>query len=227
MAYNQLGIYNQALSAVGSDSLISGLSEASRERELCDVWYETVRDNVLKSMRWSGLRTTSRLALLVERDQDEAWVDADPDPDWQYIYAAPADMLYPWYMSDFSRFSLTTRNGARAINSTMEAALFLYTRLEPNPALWGADVYMAVAYALAAAIAKPLNGRRSIANDCLQMANAKILEAREAAANEDNVPQDHMPDWLIARGLSGSAGGTSRYIYPYGPMLTGSGLGIA
>ena len=226
MAYNKLGLYNQALSAVGADTLVSGLSENSREREICDVFYETVRDNVLKAARWSGLRTVSRLALIAERDQDEDWVDTDPDPDWQFIYSAPADMLYPWYMSDYSRFSLTSRNSAWAINSTMEDALFLYTRKEENPALWGSDVYEAIAIALAAAIARPLTGKRSLAGDNLQIANMKIEAARVAQANEDNLPQESMPDWLIARGVTGSPAGTSRYIYPYGPLLTGSGLGI-
>ncbi len=226
MAFNQLGIYNQALGAVGEDELISGLGEASRAREVCDIWYETVRDSVLKAARWSGLRTASRLALLVERDQDAAWVSTDPDPDWRYIYAAPSDMLQPWYLSDYGRFSMTVRGGARAINANTEDALFMYTRRETDPSLWGVDVYGAVAYALAAAIAKPLTGRRSLANDNLTIANQKIMEAREANANEDHIPQDVMPDWFIARGISGSAGGTSRYIYPYGPMLTGVGVGI-
>lgn len=226
MAYTKIGIYNQALSAVGSDSPISGLSEKSREREVCDLWYNTVRDNVLKAARWPGLRTVSRLALISERDQDADWVATDPDPDWRFIYSAPDDMLHPWYMSDYSRFSMTSRNSAIAINSTMEDALFLYSRREENPELWGSDVYEAVTYALAAAIAKPLTGKRSLANDNLQIANLKIDAARASAANEDNLPVDVMPDWLIARGVTGSPGGVSRYIYPYGPLLTGIGVGI-
>jgi hypothetical protein len=227
MAFNQLGIYNQALSAIGTRTLVSGLSENSREREVCDVWYETVRDSVLKSARWSGLRTVARLALLTERDQDEDWVATDPDPDWSYIYAAPSDLLQPWYLSNFDRFSMTVRSGARAINVNVADPILLYTRRETDPGLWGVDVYQTVANSLGAAIAKPLTGKRSLANDLLQIANMQISQARESAANEDNIPVDAMPDWFIARGITGSSGGTSRYIYPYGPLLTGSAVGIA
>lgn len=226
MAFNQLGIYNQALSAIGTRTLVSGLLEESREREVCDVHYETVRDSVLKAARWSGLRSVARLALLQERDQDAAWIATDPDPDWQYIYGAPSDMLQPWYLADFGRFSLTNRNSARAINTNGADSLLLYTRREVDPGLWGVDVYQAVMLGLAAAIAKPLTGKRSLANDNLSLANQKIMQARESAANEDSVPIDSMPDWFIARGIVGSSGGTSRYIYPYGPLLTGSAVGI-
>ena len=89
--------------------------------------------------------------------------------------------------------------------------------------LWDAELYMAIAHALAANIALPLNGKAAQARAAQNMANAAIFAARETAANEDYAPLESIPEWLQARGSS-YAVGLSRYIYPNGPSLAVSNV---
>lgn len=226
MAFNQLGIYNQALSAVGTRSLVSGLLEDSREREICDVHYETVRDSVLKAADWASVRASARLAVIAERDYDDDWVSTDPEPEWRFVYGLPSDFLYPRFISSYGRFSLSTRDSQRVLLTDIENVILTYIRRAEDPSLWDITLFQAIVFGLAAAIAQPLTGKNAKARDAIALANQKIIEAREFSANAENIPVDSMPDWMIARGISGSVG-YSNYIYPYGGLLSVGGIGSA
>lgn len=224
MALNKLGLYNQALSAVGTRQSVSGLTENSREREVCDTWYETVRDQVLKAADWSSVRKTASLAVLSERDFDVAWASADPDPDWRFMYAAPSDFLYPRYGTQYNRFAVGNRSSQRVIFSDTEDLALTYISRQDNVGLWDVSLQEAVVFGLAARIAQPLTGKNQKARDALAIANDRIMLAREYSANMDSTPMDAMPDWMTVRGISGSTG-YSGYTYPYGPLLSFTGGG--
>lgn len=220
MANDELEIYNLALNAVGTRSNVSDPSEESREAEVCRLWFGTVRDQVLRAAPWHSAKAYARLAVLAERDTDEDWVAADPEPGFLFAYSAPSDMLYPRHLADYSRFVSGVYNGTtRAIFTQTESAILFYTLRQVNVSLWSPDLKMAIAQALAAYIAMPLHGKASRAAQAQQQANNLILSARETMANEDWNTLDVVPDWLAARGYAGTYPQT-RYLYPYGPLIS-------
>lgn len=218
MATSEVEIYNLALSAVGTGS-VSATTEASREAEICRLWFGTVRDHVLRAAPWPSAKAHARLAVLAERDDTLAWVDGDPDPGFMYAYAAPSDMLTPRHLTDYSRFTLSVHGDVKAIMTNTEDALLYYTRSQTNISLWDVQLQMAIVFALGAMIGMPLHGKPSRVKTAQDQANALILQAREGEANTDNNEIDTVPSWLVARGYAENAPAT-RYYFPYGPMIS-------
>lgn len=225
MAQNQVGLYNLALSAIGTRAIVDLPSENSREAEICNLWYEVVRDTVLRAAPWSSARNTVRLGLLATRDFELAWVEGDPEPPWLFTYAQPSDFLYPRYLDNFQHFQLGVRRITNPASTTpviftnVESAILVYTYRQTDMNYWDADLYHAVSQALAAAIAMPLHGKAGRAKLAIDTANAAIMNARAAAANENTLQYDHVPDWLIARGVT-SQTPPSGYVFPSGPLLS-------
>lgn len=223
-----VGIFNLALSAVGSKSSISSPTERSREAEVCNLWYESVRDQVLHAAPWPATRASARLAVLAERDVADAWVASDPDPGYAFAYSAPSNMLRPRHLADFTRFILgVTTTNKRAIMTNTEDAILIYTKRQTNPNLWDSELHLAVVYALAAHIAMPLTAKLERAKYVEAQANNIITAARVAAANVDENQYESIPDWFAARGYAGVAPLT-RYVYEFGPLIqVTSGVGVS
>lgn len=228
----QLEIYNHACSAVGTRGSITSLAEASRERTLCDTFYPTVRKQVLCAHHWAAGLRGSRLTQIVERDFAVDWdVDDHPLPPWAYSYEYPDDMLHPRYLTNYENFTLATQAMGndprvpailtnRGGDTVAEKPILIYTADEDDTTLWSTGLASAVYMGLAAHICKPLTGSTRKQQGLLEEANRHIMIARIADANSEMVPQEHMPDWLVARGISGPTN-PNRFIYPVGSLFTG------
>lgn len=223
MATSEVDIYNLALSACGQTGDVALVSEASRGAELCNQWYDHVRDLVLSAAYWPSATTHQRLALTATRDTSVDWVVTDPAPGYIYAYSYPDNMLRPQFMSDFSRFSLTLINNAEmAINSNTPQPVLTYTVRQTNVGLWEIPLRDAVAHALGAHIVTELTGNKSRIQQLAQFANSKILEARANVANYEQDTYESVPPWLAIRGI-GSDAVPERYYYPFGPLLVSVG----
>lgn len=218
MANTKLDVFNMAMYHIGTREDIADVNESSREAEVCRLLYPRVKDQVLRAAYWASAKGYSRLAVLAERDTAEDWVSGDPEPGFLYTYAVPNDFLFPRYLHTYSRFTLGNHNGQHAIFTNDEQALLFYTNNQENVALWDANLFMAMTYALAAHATMPLNGRPSRARNAAEQANAIILEARVANANSEEMQIDTVPPWIAARGYTGDAT-ISRYFYPFGPLV--------
>lgn len=220
MAADLTSVFNRALSAVGTRYMVSDPDEASSEAEICRLWYEEARDQVLRAAPWPSAQSAKRLTLLRERDNDELWTTSDPSPNWQYAYAVPNDMLYPRHLGTYGRFQLATIPADnRLAIMTMEASpVMVYTRKQEDVGLWDVDLRLAITYALAAHIAMPLHGKADRAKLAQIMANELIMTARVNAANANVGSFETVPDWLSARGYAGS-GPQGRYLYEYGSLI--------
>ena len=216
MATDVVTIYNQALSAAVGKGLVASTSENSREAKLCNLWYPMVRDNVLKSASWPCTKKYARLAVLASRDPDVDWVAADPSPGYCYAYTAPSDMLAPRYLHSYARFEweLHSTTDTMAIMSNEELALLHYTATQDDVTKWDNGLEMAVVYALSANICRPLNGKRALAQDLLELAQGFVTIAQTDIANASDDYVDVVPDWLEVRGFSGPAQRT-QYFFPY------------
>src|SRR5690606_29563740 len=107
----------------------------------------------------------------------------------------------------------------QALFTQAPQAQLVYTMRQDNPAMWDADLALAIAHGLAAYIAAPLTAKMERIDFALQTANNALIEARLSAANQDMEYFDTIPDWIAARGY-GDVAPNQRYIFPNGQLLS-------
>lgn len=218
MAQDEVSLYNLALSAAGTRARISSPAENSREAEICRLWFEPVRRQVLRAAPWGSARAMARLALKTERTE-EIWAAGMPNPAYRFAYGLPVGYLQARYLYGYARFELSLiATNEMALMTEVENAILYYTMDQKEISLWDPDLYLAISQALGAYISQPLNGKSASAARAQQQANGLIYSAREAAANESFEPIETVPDWISIRGSAFSAP-SSRYIYPSGPIV--------
>lgn len=213
MAYDQVTLYNQAISAAGGKAVIADPAEKSREANLCRLWFESVRDNVQQAGPWPSTKAHKRLALLSSRAEGD-WVDTDPAPGYQYAYASPSDMLRPRHLYSGQRFERTAYAGGSAIMTNEPKALLVYTRRVTDVSKWDEELFRAVMFSLAEHITMQLNGKVNLQNRLNQKANEVVLLALTSVANEESVRTEQMPHSLSVRGYETPPVHTT-YRYPY------------
>ena len=219
MASTILAIYNQAISAIHGRGRLSSLTDNTREREECDIWYEQVRDTVQEAAHWDTCRNTERLTLLATRTTTANWAAGDPAPQYLYRYALPTHYLRAWNLSDFAYFTISydeTRN-RNVLDTNSYNAVLIYGRRQENPALWSAGMVRATVHGLAGAIAGGLTGKTQLTQLQYQLANQALYDAQ--AANSNSTMQlETIPPALQARGYSEAQ--ETRYYYPYGEVFS-------
>lgn len=214
MVASKVELFNQALSLVGGRSTVSDPAENSREANLCNLWYPTVRDNVLKSAPWPCAKAWARLALLAEKTDSGDWTGTNPAPGWNYAYARPDDCLSPRFLHSFGRFEQARYGNNLAIMTNEPSAILSYIARCEEINLWSVDLQQAVTYLLAAHVSYALQGKESRWDRMFGAAVQIAMDARTAAANEEDLHIDTIPDWISARGFNGTVR-EARYIYPY------------
>ena len=242
MPQSQLNLYNLALGAIGADYTISAVDEESVPAEACELYYENVRQTILRAAFWHCAKRHVRMtkaAATVEttgydHDTELFWVSSDPEPGYAFSYTLPT-MLRARYLTTFEMFSLGWEmEGDHAILSCNtggpedeDAPILCYTADVTNVTVWDAGLYQAVYHGLAANIAMALTGKKNQVDLNFGLANQLILQARADNANEMGhlLYSEQVPERLQARGYAYSPV-TTPYIYPYGHLLTGTGASV-
>jgi hypothetical protein len=178
------------------------------------------------------------------------WSPIYPAPPWLFEYAYPNDCLqvrtvvqqqpnmyvgtpitsegvtgvYPYAIGPGAFFE-TANDGIdgaqQAVILTNEyKAIAKYTVRVTNPNLFGAMFTEALVHALAAKLAIPISGQKSMANLRFGMANEIIMRAREDDANEGLTVIDPIPDWIAIRdeGYYPSVNALQGYVAPFAPL---------
>jgi len=99
-------IYNRALAEAGTRSSVQSTSEDSAEARVCNIFYDAVRQTVLRMAPWGSVRKFTTLGLLKAVPgtpentgaATETWVATDPPPPWSYAYAYPSDAIFIRYV---------------------------------------------------------------------------------------------------------------------------------
>lgn len=211
-------LYNQALSKAGTRSRLVTVNDVKREAELCNLWYPTVRDIILKAFWWPTCRALAQPALAAQQPSNGIWTPTSPPPQWQYAYTMPADYLYPRYITTFEPFETGQIGDVKMLFTNAYNPIFEYTKQLTNQFDADVQLYNSIVCGLAAYITEPLTGRGGTAEGALRMANGIIMEARLSAANEKQIEYEHIPDFLAARGFM-SISNPSRFFWPVGPLL--------
>lgn len=222
MTTTVLGIYNAAISAARGKGRLSSLTDATRERTECDIWYDQIRTQILEAAYWPTARQVARLALVNTRDFAADWAAGNPEPQFTYKYILPSNCLRPWYLANYEQFVINYNvgEGSLMLNTNVEDAVLIYAGDQLNPALWSPGLRMAVVYGLAAAISGAIKGENSLVQLNYQLANEQIMAARANVAGLLNIRQEVLPPALAARGYSLSE--EVQYFYPYGDMFAGA-----
>lgn len=222
MTTTVLGIYNAAISAARGKGRLSSLSDVSREKTECDIWYDQIRTQVLEAAYWPSSRRTGRLTLKATRDTSLDWVLGDPEAQFLYKYALPANCLRPWHLVNYEQFTISfdSADNILVLNTNVEDATLVYACDQTNPAFWSPGLRAAVIYGLAAAISGPIKGENSLAQLNYQLANDQIMQARMNVAGLLADRKEILPPALAARGYNLLE--DTQYFYPFGDMFAGA-----
>lgn len=105
-------------------------------------------------------------------------------------------------------FNLTygTKGSQRVILTNQEFATLAYVKQVTDPNVWDPMFQDAMANKLGADIVMGLTGDKVLANMCIQLANASIMEARKVDGNEGLTINDVTPDFIRIRGINWTDG---------------------
>jgi hypothetical protein len=185
-----------ALQHIGDRYDISDLSEESVEAEQVNLVFADTRDWMLRQHDWSFAKkfaTPSALTGTVPNNFD-----------FMYTYMTDAvkvngivDPLGADTKIDFE----VARNSSdvKVILTDAQDAQFFYTARITDTAQFDPEFTMAFSYELAARLAMPLTGDRSIMGDMAALARSMVASARVSDSNEGLTEEAPDADWIIAR----------------------------
>lgn len=92
-----LSVCNRALLAIGSQSQISNLTEASTQADACNTLFQPTFENLARTAYWNCLTAQAALTLLAAaqgtpENPDGTTLPLPPTP-WLYMYQVPSDSL--------------------------------------------------------------------------------------------------------------------------------------
>lgn len=200
-------ICNQALSALALDADIQVITENSAEARACNLFYEDVRDQVLRDFPWPFARKVAVLAL----------VTGTPN-EWGYQYRYPSDALairriLPYgddtatlgqleFPSTRIPYSIAQDATGRLLWTFMEDAWVEYTVQITDVTMFPDDFAAAVALLLASFIAPRVTGGdpNKLGDRALAKYQWRISSAKANALNEQapDLPTDS--DFITSRG---------------------------
>lgn len=104
-------IANRALSAIGTRSQITSLTENSNEAKSCNLLYDSLRQELLRLAPWNCATNFNNLSVVCAAPGTpenpavgtSVWEKGIPPPPWAYEYMYPADCIRPlWIVPQFS-----------------------------------------------------------------------------------------------------------------------------
>ncbi|WP_415718287.1 hypothetical protein [Maridesulfovibrio sp.] len=189
MAVSEVKICNLALRKLGA-RLIESLSDTSQEAVTCNLFYEQVRDAVLREHPWNFAASRTRLARLAD----------EPAFGYAHQYQIPADCLHLRQLNTPDDEFVVEGD---KILTDRDSASAVYTKKVTNPVLFDPAFVMAFAARMAAEMADDITGSTSKAREMWTLYLNAMQSARladSAEGREDNILND---PWLEARGIHG------------------------
>lgn len=186
-----------ALSHVGVRKKIDDIDEASNEAEECKLWYDQVRDSLLREAPWGF---ASKYQTLVEASET-------PAADWDYQYRLPSDFLRAIWLTDIERMDTTPipyRIGADdaggvILTNQQSPVILQYVATATDESKWPPDFVNAMAWALASAIATTLSDNPSWSDRAMRGYQMAMGKALANMRNEEQPEQTPEAEWIRVR----------------------------
>jgi hypothetical protein len=183
-------ICNEALSHFGGGE-INDINEGSEPARICNVFYESSRDEVLKDFPWPFARKIQVLALTNENI-----------PGWCYTYQLPTKCLKPRrvfnsanVLADDNSFDVY---GDKLVTNLHEASLD-FTSQVTDPVLFDVKFSEALAYKLASKIVIPLTGNTTRKQEFYSQYEQALGEAKTAVMRERFKELQYVSSWVDGR----------------------------
>lgn len=210
---SQIDIWNLALSEIGTSSTVAAANEGSEEAIQCGIWYDTLRQTLLRSAPWAFARRQAPLSTLGSLAQGTS-----PYP-WPYKYAYPPDALRVRYILPPVASAAEGSSGApsrvnrfipaydkniyeqpiKVLLGTVRDAQAVYIVDVTDVAQFDPSFRLALAAMLAYKVCMSLSGNVNLRADFRAAADMAVVSARAADGNEAMPTTDHVPDWITAR----------------------------
>lgn len=188
MAADETFICNQALGLLGSGKIMS-LDDESKEARFCQRFYEQTRNEVIAGHRWNFAIQRAELSRLTE----------EPLSEWEHQYQLPTDCLRVLQLNGFAETENASRfviEGRRLLTDD-DRAVIRYLRSVEDATLFPPLFIEALAVRLAAKLAQPLTGSRSMPGELYQeYLRVTGPKARRADAFEGQ-PKTK-PEWVTS-----------------------------
>ena len=192
-------ICNFGLSHVGAKGSIESLDEASREAQVCKLWFDWSRNQVLEDFNWPFARKRQTLALLA---------DEDPPAEWAYRYGYPSDCVKARFIVNpvgkeaaAIPFQVETISdgSSKSILTDLENAVMVYTFDQSDPTLFSSKFIDALSYRVASNIAFQITGDPELSAQVFKIYQTVLRSATGSSAQEgiDQLPRD--AEWIRAR----------------------------
>jgi hypothetical protein len=193
MPFALADIYNVALSLIGNDG---GIADPDNDQDTpakaCRTHWPMVREEILRDFVWPRLRVNAETLALIS---------SDPNGQWSYSYAAPANYARILRVLDAdsppidtpatqAAYLLGTRtDGSPVLFTNVEDALVDYTLMQTNVAYWDGDMVSAAAHLLASRIATKFGPDAVRLGDrALKLYVWRLNQAQSNAQNEERPP---------------------------------------
>lgn len=198
-------IGNMALSRLGTRATIADLTENSTEARQINLWYATVRDELLSLVDWNFNRVTQALAA-----------SGTPPARWSASYAYPSDCLRmrrlefcasTWMWGEPARgFEIASNGSGTFLYCNEDRVTAVFAQRVVDPVRFPPGFVLAFVDCLAAAIAHAITQKADLAERLARRAQDRIERAIADSANEgmsgDNV--ERVTQSLAVRGSDGS-----------------------
>jgi hypothetical protein len=191
MASSQVQISNLALAHIGVSQFIAAPNEKSKEANICALFFEQVRDNLLESLEWNFASRRVKLAQTTSAITN-----------WLYAYQVPTDciaarrLVMPGMrmLPSESRipFEIGSDGKQTVILTDQENAELIYTERVTDPNRFAPSFVTALSWYLAAEIAMPLAVSTQLADRAAKMAQAAFNSA--AASDLQQEQEDNPPE---------------------------------
>lgn len=230
MAETAVAICNRGLSQIAETQMITSLTppgDGSTEATQCILWYDTMRQRLLRAAPWGFARTQKNPLTQV----GDLYPDNTSPYPFLYAYSYPTDCLKlryilaqpippnagedppltglsfvgPGFMgpSRNNRFLIHNSSSGRIIITNVPNAIGVYTMDVTDPTLFDQLFTGALEDAISFKLIIPLSGNIAMQDKLRASADAALTTARAIDGNEAIPSSDPRVDWIDARGRGG------------------------